>query len=379
MTRGVRWYLVGSVVLVALIAVAGCSHYLLAEREPWRHEAEVACLNSGAREEIAGAGAHLGDRAGRAPAASIIRCKVSALGESGPLGYDRRAAGAARLDPRRDRAAAMAGAVQSSVRCRPCRSRARRTMRSRNTGHPSDAARSPTIRRNTVRRHPRRRDTAPQHTAQPQYGPPRPGAPLSLSPPGLAPTATSSDLDSPGAPQPDYGAPNAPVDIRRFALAAADAAPPGASAPLGPPMTDPAARLDGGDRRAGRSRSRRRRSPARSSRRSTNGSATRCSRRRCKWFRQPVVEIKQISRLFLPRHERQSQRAHFRARLRQRARHRRIRSRRRPQDQRAIRLARHAGGAGLSARRAGRRVPANSPRCWRRAPTSITTITSTSI
>ena len=51
MTRGVRWYLAGSFILVALIALAGCSHYMLAEREPWRHDAEIACLNSGAVKE----------------------------------------------------------------------------------------------------------------------------------------------------------------------------------------------------------------------------------------------------------------------------------------------------------------------------------------
>ena len=62
-------------------------------------------------------------------------------------------------------------------------------------------------------------------------------------------------------------------------------------------------------------------------------------------------------RLFMPRHERQSERAHIRARLRQRARHRRVRARRRPQDHRAIRLARLARGAGISARRAARRLP----------------------
>ena len=53
MTRGVRWYLVSSLVLVALIAVAGCSHYMMAEREPWRAEAESSCLNSGAVKESA--------------------------------------------------------------------------------------------------------------------------------------------------------------------------------------------------------------------------------------------------------------------------------------------------------------------------------------
>jgi len=50
MTRGVRLYLVGSFVLVSL---AGCGRGLFqsAEREPWRAEAEAACLKSGAVKE----------------------------------------------------------------------------------------------------------------------------------------------------------------------------------------------------------------------------------------------------------------------------------------------------------------------------------------
>ena len=61
-------------------------------------------------------------------------------------------------------------------------------------------------------------------------------------------------------------------------------------------------------------------------------------------------------RLFVSRHERQSERAYFRARLRQRARHRRVHAGRRPQNLGAIWLAGRAGGAGFSARRAGRGV-----------------------
>ena len=50
MTRGVRLYLVGSFVLVSL---AGCGRgfFQSAEREPWRAEAELACLKSGAVKE----------------------------------------------------------------------------------------------------------------------------------------------------------------------------------------------------------------------------------------------------------------------------------------------------------------------------------------
>jgi extensin-like protein len=49
MTRGVCWYLVGSFVLVSLV---GCGRgFFSAEREPWRAEAEIACLKSGAVKE----------------------------------------------------------------------------------------------------------------------------------------------------------------------------------------------------------------------------------------------------------------------------------------------------------------------------------------
>jgi Extensin-like protein C-terminus len=50
MTRGVRLYLVGSFVLVSL---AGCGRgfFQFAEREPWRAEAELACLKSGTVKE----------------------------------------------------------------------------------------------------------------------------------------------------------------------------------------------------------------------------------------------------------------------------------------------------------------------------------------
>src|ERR1700729_2749548 len=87
MTRGVRKYLVGSVVLVALIVVAGCSgHFLFAEREPWRHDAEVACLNSGAVKETPQR-VRISAINGPGMCGADYPIRVSALGESGPLGY----------------------------------------------------------------------------------------------------------------------------------------------------------------------------------------------------------------------------------------------------------------------------------------------------
>src|SRR5215831_15086903 len=86
MTRGVRWYLVGSIILVALIALAGCSHYMLAEREPWRLDAELACLNSGAVKQTQ-ARLRISSISGPGACGADYPLRVTALGESGPLGY----------------------------------------------------------------------------------------------------------------------------------------------------------------------------------------------------------------------------------------------------------------------------------------------------
>jgi Extensin-like protein C-terminus len=85
MTRGVCLYLVGSFALVSLV---GCGHgFFSEEREPWRAEAEVACLKSGVVKEgpdlvrispISGPGACGAD----------FPLKVAALGESnGNFGF----------------------------------------------------------------------------------------------------------------------------------------------------------------------------------------------------------------------------------------------------------------------------------------------------
>ena len=113
MTRGVRWYLVSSLVLVALIALAGCSHYLLAEREPWRHEAELSCLNSGAVKETPER-VRISAIGGPGACGIDYPIRVSALGDNPPLELRRRGGAAARRDPEFDGAerfdaAALAG------------------------------------------------------------------------------------------------------------------------------------------------------------------------------------------------------------------------------------------------------------------------------
>lgn len=86
MTRGVRLYLVGSIVLVSL---AGCGRgfFQTAEREPWRREAEVACLKSGAVKESAEL-VRINPIAGPGVCGAEFPLKVAAIGESsGAFGY----------------------------------------------------------------------------------------------------------------------------------------------------------------------------------------------------------------------------------------------------------------------------------------------------
>src|ERR1700719_386759 len=86
MTRGVRLYLVGSFVLVSL---AGCGRgfFQSAEREPWRTEAEIACLKSGAVKENADL-VRIDPISGPGVCGAEFPLKVAALGESsGAFGF----------------------------------------------------------------------------------------------------------------------------------------------------------------------------------------------------------------------------------------------------------------------------------------------------
>ena len=86
MTRGVRLYLVGSFVLVSL---AGCGRgfFQSAEREPWRAEAEIACLKSGAVKENAEL-VRISPISGPGVCGAEFPLKVAALGESsGSFGF----------------------------------------------------------------------------------------------------------------------------------------------------------------------------------------------------------------------------------------------------------------------------------------------------
>src|SRR6201988_1923172 len=86
MTRGVRLYLVGSFVLVSL---EGCGRgfFQTEEREPWRAEAEIACLKSGAVKENADL-VRIDPISGPGVCGAEFPLKVAALGgSSGSFGF----------------------------------------------------------------------------------------------------------------------------------------------------------------------------------------------------------------------------------------------------------------------------------------------------
>jgi hypothetical protein len=87
MLRGVRLWIFGAIAGAALIALAGCGHnFYSGERETWRGEAEVACLNSGAIKESPARG-RISAINGPGICGADYPIRISALGESGPLGY----------------------------------------------------------------------------------------------------------------------------------------------------------------------------------------------------------------------------------------------------------------------------------------------------
>ena len=87
MAWGVRWYLVGSVVLGVLGVLAGCSGGgFFAEREPWRHEAEMQCLASGVVKEGVNI-VRVKPIKGPGMCGADFPLRASALGEGGTLGY----------------------------------------------------------------------------------------------------------------------------------------------------------------------------------------------------------------------------------------------------------------------------------------------------
>jgi hypothetical protein len=93
MAWGARWYLVCSIGLGVLGVLAGCSGgNIFAEREPWRREAEVQCLNAGTVREGPGI-VRIRSIQGPGVCGADFPFKVSALGARALAGQAGRRAG----------------------------------------------------------------------------------------------------------------------------------------------------------------------------------------------------------------------------------------------------------------------------------------------
>src|ERR1043165_8677517 len=83
MARGVARYLVGSFVVLGL---AACGKVMFAERDAWRHEAEVACLKTGQVKESASP-ARIQPISGPGICGADFPLKVAAIGDGSAIGF----------------------------------------------------------------------------------------------------------------------------------------------------------------------------------------------------------------------------------------------------------------------------------------------------
>jgi hypothetical protein len=195
MSRGVSWLLFGSLAFAGLLALAGCGHYFYSgEREAWRRDAEVSCLNTGAIKD-GPQRARISAISGPGMCGMDYPIRVSALGDNAPLGYDE--------EPPRPPAAIPDAAMPQRWPLLPSRAAA------------SPYGPPP---------------YGPPPYAQPPYGPPptapvqaaplqsvpapsqampaaQPGAPMSLYAPGIAQPGEDDAAFEPGPPQPYGGTP----------------------------------------------------------------------------------------------------------------------------------------------------------------------------
>jgi hypothetical protein len=178
MRRGVRWYIVGSFMLAAL---SGCSRMWFAEREPWRREAEVACLQSGAVKESPYV-AIVSSIDGPGVCGADYPLRVSALGEAAVPGF-------AEEVPRPP------GGIQAGSLAVPS-----------SPSYPSAAP-------------------APRYSPPPAASISSMGAPLSLAPPRGAPYAPAERSYAPNGEPPVATAPATVVPLGRMAAPTLTVAP----------------------------------------------------------------------------------------------------------------------------------------------------------
>jgi len=287
MTRGVARYLVGSLVVLGL---AACGKVMFAERDPWRHEAEVACLKSGLVKETP-ALARVQPITGPGICGADFPIKVTAIGEGSAVGYDQE------LRPPGDIRGRQPLANPQAYAPRPVYSEPYPPQQQ----YPAAAQYPPQY--PLPQQYPPSQQY-PQQQAYPQQAYPQaaaPNAPMTLRAPGVAPAEADDDADDEeqqtrGSPQPGYGAqpqyraapdnrapgyPQQPYPPQNYRTQPAEQVPLGAPhtpVTLGATMVQPAATLA---------------CPIVSALDTWLASGVQPAAMR--WFGQPVAEIRQIS------------------------------------------------------------------------------------
>jgi hypothetical protein len=286
--------LVGS---LAVLGLAACGHQWLAERDAWRHEAELACLKSGQVKESASA-IRIAPITGPGICGADFPLKVSAIGEGAPIGFDDelRPPGGIPNAPRQPLANMPYSPRVTAPRYEPY---AAQTVPPQYPQADPPQAYPP--------QYPQQNDPAqayPQQAYPQQPYPQSAGAPMRLSPPGIAPGEPEPAEDDgeevdqtyrapPGAPyRPASRAPNDAQPYRQSAPAQpqtipAQPYPPAAPVPFGrerAPVTTGAVTVQPAATLA---------CPIVSS--LDNWFANGVQPAAMKWFGAPVAEIRQIS------------------------------------------------------------------------------------
>jgi hypothetical protein len=188
---------------------------MFAEREPWRHDAELACLNSGAVKESP-ARVRISSISGPGACGADYPLRVTALGESGPLGYTD--------EPPTPPGSIPNASLPQHWPIAPANAAPRGSV---------NAQPLPPVAQPTRQIYGAPQTYSPEPIRPYSQSPATPiGQPLSISPPGLSPADEDDGaLDIPGGPPHTYyGGQAAPPYSRAPAAGAAPAPLP----PLGP-------------------------------------------------------------------------------------------------------------------------------------------------
>jgi hypothetical protein len=239
-------YLVGSLVVLGL---AACGHHWLAEREAWRHEAEVACLKSGQVKESASV-IRIEPINGPGICGADFPLRVAAIGEGAPIGFDDELRPPAAIPnaPRQPLANPPYAPRVTAPPYQPYPAQGTQYSQATSPYPPQGAYPSQYPQSYPAQGYPQQsypQSYPPQPSPQqsyPQSYPQSAGAPMRLSPPGVAPAEPEPvEDDAEEIDQPPYpGAPGAPY--RPLPRAPNHAQPAPQTAPYPPAQSVPLGR-----------------------------------------------------------------------------------------------------------------------------------------